>query len=174
MPGYSFRFPLRETFDLGEHKIIKRKRIIWLIFFLFLQTKPSFCRLFAWSHLDFSAIPVSKARLYLPQKNRFAFISVGTGVVYTGGKFAAGVIDPGGKLLPASLIPVANCHRYQQRWQKWWKNLPPVTLIPVANLPRVSLILAANFFTIFAGVVDTKICQFANISENFRKHSERS
>jgi hypothetical protein len=29
------------------------------IFFLFLQTKPSFCRLFAWSQLDFSAIPVS-------------------------------------------------------------------------------------------------------------------
>jgi hypothetical protein len=33
--------------------------IIWLIFFLFLQTKPCFCRLFAWSQLDFSAIPVS-------------------------------------------------------------------------------------------------------------------
>jgi uncharacterized membrane protein len=33
--------------------------MIWLIFFLFLQTKPSFCRLFAWSQLDFSAIPVS-------------------------------------------------------------------------------------------------------------------
>ncbi len=32
--------------------------IIWLIFFLFLQTKPSFCGMFAWSHLDFSAIPV--------------------------------------------------------------------------------------------------------------------
>ncbi len=27
-----------------------------LIFFLFLQTKPSFCRLFAWSQIDFSAI----------------------------------------------------------------------------------------------------------------------
>ncbi len=32
--------------------------IIWLIFFLFLLTKPSFCRMFAWSQLDFSAIPV--------------------------------------------------------------------------------------------------------------------
>jgi hypothetical protein len=32
--------------------------IIWLIFFLFLQTKPCFCRLFAWSQLDFSANPV--------------------------------------------------------------------------------------------------------------------
>ncbi len=29
------------------------------MFFLFLQTKPSFCRMFAWSQLDFSAIPVS-------------------------------------------------------------------------------------------------------------------
>jgi hypothetical protein len=29
--------------------------IIWLIFFLFLQTKPSFSRLFAWSQLDISA-----------------------------------------------------------------------------------------------------------------------
>ncbi len=29
--------------------------IIWLIFFLFLQTKPSFSPLFAWFQLDFSA-----------------------------------------------------------------------------------------------------------------------
>jgi hypothetical protein len=29
--------------------------IIWLIFFLFLQTKPSFSPLFAWSPLDISA-----------------------------------------------------------------------------------------------------------------------
>jgi hypothetical protein len=28
--------------------------------------------------------------------------------VDTGGKFAAGVVDTGGKLLPVSLIPVAN------------------------------------------------------------------
>ncbi len=48
------------------HKIIKRKAgkkkqslIIWLIFFLLLQTKPSFCCMFACSQLDFSAIPVS-------------------------------------------------------------------------------------------------------------------
>jgi len=33
--------------------------LIWLIFFLFHQTKPCYCRLFAWSQLDFSAIPVS-------------------------------------------------------------------------------------------------------------------
>ncbi len=32
---------------------------MWLIFFLFLQTKPSFCLMFAWSQPDFSAIPVS-------------------------------------------------------------------------------------------------------------------
>jgi hypothetical protein len=31
----------------------------WQIFFLFLQTKPSFCQMFAWPQLDFSAIPVS-------------------------------------------------------------------------------------------------------------------
>jgi hypothetical protein len=42
------------------------------------------------------------------------------GVVDTGGKFAAGVFDTGGKLPPASLTPV--------------ENLPPVSLIPVANL----------------------------------------
>jgi hypothetical protein len=30
--------------------------IIWLIFFLFLQTKPSLSPLFAWSQLDISAI----------------------------------------------------------------------------------------------------------------------
>jgi hypothetical protein len=29
---------------------------IWLIFFLFLQTKPSFSPLFAWSQLDISTI----------------------------------------------------------------------------------------------------------------------
>ncbi len=29
--------------------------IIWLIIFLFLQTKPAFPPLFAWSHLDISA-----------------------------------------------------------------------------------------------------------------------
>jgi hypothetical protein len=33
--------------------------MIRLIFFLILQTKPSFCRLFACSQLDFPAIPVS-------------------------------------------------------------------------------------------------------------------
>jgi hypothetical protein len=44
-------------------------------------------------------------------------------IVYTGGKFAAGVVDTGGNLPPVSttlVIPVA--------------NLPPVSLIPVVNL----------------------------------------
>ncbi len=35
--------------------------MIWLIFFLILQTKPSFCRLFAWSQLGFPAIPYVEA-----------------------------------------------------------------------------------------------------------------
>jgi hypothetical protein len=33
--------------------------IIWLIFFIFFQTKPCFCSLFAWFQLEFSAIPVT-------------------------------------------------------------------------------------------------------------------
>jgi hypothetical protein len=41
-----------------------------------------------------------------------------------GGIFAAGVVDIGGNLPPASLKPVS--------------NLPPVSLTPVANLPPVS------------------------------------
>jgi hypothetical protein len=40
--------------------------------------------------------------------------------------FAAGVVETGGNLPPASLTPAA--------------NLPPVSLIPAANLPPVSLI----------------------------------
>ncbi len=43
-------------------------------------------------------------------------------------KFAAGVVDTGGNLPPASLTPVA--------------NLPPVSYTPVANLPPVSTTLA--------------------------------
>ncbi len=42
------------------------------------------------------------------------------GVVDTGGKFAAGVVDTGGNLPPVSLTPVA--------------NLPPVSLTPVVHL----------------------------------------
>jgi hypothetical protein len=39
-----------------------------------------------------------------------------TGVNYTGGKFAAGVVNSGGNLPPASLTPAANlqiCRRYR-------------------------------------------------------------
>jgi hypothetical protein len=35
--------------------------MIWLIFFLILQTKPSFCRLFACSQLGFPATPYVEA-----------------------------------------------------------------------------------------------------------------
>ncbi len=40
--------------------------IIWLIFFLFLQTKPQFLGLFAWSQLDLSAVPVSSHPVLSP------------------------------------------------------------------------------------------------------------
>ncbi len=53
---------------------------------------------------------------------------VSTGVVYTGDKFAAIVVDTGGRLPPASLTPVA--------------NLLPVSLTPVAKLPPESSTLA--------------------------------
>jgi hypothetical protein len=56
------------------------------------------------------------------------------GVVDTGGKFAAGVVDT-----PRWQI----CHRCQQHKGNWWQNLSPVSSIPVANLPPVSLIPAA-------------------------------
>ncbi len=58
---------------------------------------------------------------------------------------------PVANLPPVSLIPVAICHRrrwhrwqichrYQERWRKWWKNLPRVSLIPVVHLDsRISL-----------------------------------
>jgi len=42
------------------------------------------------------------------------------GVVDTGGKFAGGVVDTGGNLPPVLLTPVA--------------NLPPVSLTPVVHL----------------------------------------
>jgi hypothetical protein len=69
-----------------------------------------------------------------------------TGVFDTGGKFAPGVVDTDGNLPPESLIPapvsltpVANLPRCQQHKGNWWQNLPPVSLIPVANSPPVSL-----------------------------------
>ncbi len=35
---------------------------------------------------------------------------------------------------PVSLIQVAICHRCQKHKGIWWQNLPPVSLIPGANL----------------------------------------
>jgi hypothetical protein len=68
-------------------------------------------------------------------------------------KFAAGVVDAGGKFAAG----VCRWHRRQicrryrwHRWQichqcqqhkgNWWKNLPPVSLMPVANLPLVCVV----------------------------------
>jgi hypothetical protein len=57
-----FAHCIRQTeiqIEVWTHKIIKRKNskyrkslIIWLIFFLFLQTKPSFSPLIAWFQMD--------------------------------------------------------------------------------------------------------------------------
>jgi hypothetical protein len=60
-------------------------------------------------------------------------------------KFAAGVVDTGGNLPPASLTPVANLPPVSTTLAKWCKNLPPMSLIPVADT-------GGNFA---AGVVDT-------------------
>jgi hypothetical protein len=68
-----------------------------------------------------------------------------TGVIYAGGKSAAGV-DTGCKLPPASLTPVA--------------NLPPVLLTPVANLPPVSTTLAKLVAKFAAGVIDSLACKY--------------
>ena len=53
-----------------------------------------------------------------------------TGVIYIGGKFAAGFVDTDG-------------------------NLPPVLLTPVANLPPVSTTLAKLIEKFGADVIDT-------------------
>ncbi len=61
-----------------------------------------------------------------------------TGVNDTGGN------DIGGKLPPVSTTPAQICHRYQRHRRQ---ILPPVLLVlltPVANLPPVSTIAAAN------------------------------
>ncbi len=54
----------------------------------------------------------------------------------TGGKFAAGVTDAGGKLPPISMSPVAN-----------FATSLLVLLIPVANLPPVSMTPLTNNVT---------------------------
>jgi hypothetical protein len=60
-----------------------------------------------------------------------------TGVNYTGGKFAASVVDTGGNLPPASLTPA------------------PVSLTPVANLLPVSTTQGELVAKFAAGVIDT-------------------
>jgi len=68
----------------------------------------------------------------------------------TGGKFATGVVVTSGKL-------------------------PPVLLIPVANLPPVSITLAKLVAKFAAGVADTGGAPLLTIiSANFRKNSKRS
>ncbi len=42
-------------------------------------------------------------------------------------------------------VPII-CHRYQQRQRYRWQNLPPVSLIPVANFPPVSLIMVVRLY----------------------------
>jgi hypothetical protein len=75
--------------------------------------------------------------------------------------FAAGVVDTGRKLPPVSLIPAA--------------NLPLVLLTPVENLPPVSTTLAKLVAKFADGVADTGGAPLlANISANFRKNSKRS
>jgi hypothetical protein len=71
----------------------------------------------------------------------------GTGVVYTGGKFAA--VNTRGKLPPGSLTPVA--------------NLPPVLLTSVANLPPVSTTLA-KLVEKFAAVSLTSVANLPPVS----------
>ncbi len=38
------------------------------------------------------------------------------------------------------------CYRYQQHKQNWRQNLSPVSLTPVTNLPRVSLIPVVHLY----------------------------
>ena len=67
-----------------------------------------------------------------------------TSVVDTGGKFATGVNDTGGNFATSfnSVVDTGG-------------KLPPISTTPAANLPPVSMTLAANFATSFASVVDT-------------------
>jgi hypothetical protein len=75
------------------------------------------------------------------------------------GKFAAGVIDTGGNLQPASLTPAA--------------NLPPVLLTSVANLPPVSTTQGELVAKFAAGIIDTGGAPWlASIPANFRKKFE--
>jgi hypothetical protein len=65
---------------------------------------------------------------------------IATGVIYTGGKFSAIVVDTGGYLPLASLTLVANLPPVPTMLAKLVENLLSLLLIQVANLPLVSLI----------------------------------
>jgi hypothetical protein len=70
---------------------------------------------------------------------------VATAVVDTGGKFAAGIVDTGGRFATGVNSTRGTGGKICRRWLLIpVANLPPVSLIPVANLPPVSLIPVAN------------------------------
>ena len=77
-------------------------------------------------------------------------------------------MTPVANLPPVSLIPMANCHRCP-----WHQNFPPVSLTPLANLPPVSTTLAKLVAKFATGVVYTCGAPWlVNISGNFRKKFE--
>jgi hypothetical protein len=88
---------------------------------------------FVWSPLG------SRGNIYINFAFKFTFRCQQPDIVPI--IFAAGVVDTGGKLPPASLTPAA--------------NLPPVSWTPVANLPPVSTTQGELVAKFAAGVVDT-------------------
>jgi hypothetical protein len=62
-----------------------------------------------------------------------------TGVNYTGGKFAACVVDTGGNLPPVSTTQGELVAKFAAGAVDTGGNFPPVLLTPAANLPPVSL-----------------------------------
>jgi hypothetical protein len=73
------------------------------------------------------------------------FPLLATCVSDTDGKFAAGVVDTGGKLPPVSLTWAANLQPgYKKHLRNWWHNLSPLSLTPVAILTPMSLTPVAN------------------------------
>ncbi len=72
-----------------------------------------------------------------------------TGIVDTGGKFTASIIDTGGYLPPVLTTLAKMVEKFANGVVDTCANLPPVSTTPVAILPPVSLTLVANFSTIF-------------------------
>jgi hypothetical protein len=55
-----------------------------IIFFLFLQTKPSFCRLFVWSQLGFSATPVLISVTFIKSFSRkYVYFKIRDSILHT-------------------------------------------------------------------------------------------